>query len=96
MKKSDLIEAVTQSMKVMHDRAVSKKDVEALLESVGEVTKNALKDGGEVTLPGLGKLSTTQRAARSGRNPQTGAVIEIPAATVAKFTATKALKEALN
>lgn len=96
MKKSDLIEAVTQSMKVMHDRAVSKKDVEALLESVGEVTKNALKGGGEVTLPGLGKLSTTQRAARSGRNPQTGAVIEIPAATVAKFTATKALKEALN
>ena len=96
MKKSDLIEAVTQKMKVVHDRAVSKKDVEALLESVGEVTKNALKGGGEITLPGLGKFSLSQRAARTGRNPQTGEPIDIPATTVAKFTPAKALKDTLK
>lgn len=92
MKKSELINAIAHAS----SPAVTKAQVDGVLIALGAVTHQALKSGGEVVIPSLGKLSTTQRAARSGRNPQTGAVIEIPAATVAKFTATKALKEALN
>ncbi|WP_299197935.1 HU family DNA-binding protein [uncultured Amphritea sp.] len=96
MNKAELIEAVTQRMKIHHSRAVSKTDVDNLLESLGHVTTNEIKSGGEVTLPALGKLTVGVRAARTGRNPQTGAAIEIPAAKVAKFKALKSLKDALN
>ncbi|SIS88221.1 HU family DNA-binding protein [Neptunomonas antarctica] len=96
MNKSELIEAVTSKMKIEHDRVVNKADVEALLNSLTSVTKTALVAGDEVTLIGLGKFSTGHRAARTGRNPQTGAPLDIAAATTAKFTPAKALKDALN
>ena len=96
MNKSELIEAVTNKMKIEHDRAVSKADVEALLNSLTSVTTTALQASDEVVLIGLGKFSTGHRAARKGRNPQTGESIEISAATTAKFTPAKALKDALN
>ncbi|WP_293266766.1 HU family DNA-binding protein [Neptunomonas sp.] len=96
MKKSELIEAVAQKMKIEHDRAVNKADVEALLDSLTSVTAAALQTGDEVVLIGLGKFSTGHRAARTGRNPQTGEPLKISAATTAKFTPAKALKDALN
>lgn len=96
MNKSELIEAVTNKMKIEHNRAVNKADVEALLNSLTSVTTAALQTGDEVVLIGLGKFSTGHRAARTGRNPQTGAPLEIAAATTAKFTPAKALKGALN
>lgn len=96
MKKPELVAALTEQMTTTHNRTVSKADVEALLESLATVTIGALKSGDDLTIPFLGKFSTSHRAARKGRHPQTGAEIEIAAATVAKFTPVKVLKEALN
>jgi DNA-binding protein HU-beta len=96
MRKAELIEAVTKKMKLTHDRAVSKADVEALLDSFTGVVTDTLKIKGEVDLFGFGKFSTSQRAAREGRNPQTGDAITIAASTVAKFRPAKALKDAVN
>jgi DNA-binding protein HU-beta len=96
MNKAQLVDAITATMKVSHDRAVSKADVNAFFESLADISKDVLEMGDEVTLPGLGKLTVTQRAERTGRNPKTGEAITIPAAKAPKFTAAKALKDALN
>ncbi|MGB1238556.1 MAG: HU family DNA-binding protein [Pseudomonadales bacterium] len=96
MNKTQLIDVITRKMKIRHDRAVSNKDVDCLISSFSECVTQALADGDEVSIPGLGKFSTTERAGRDGRNPQTGEPIKIAPATVAKFTPAKALKEALN
>jgi len=72
-----------------------KKVVESVLKCTGEEAQAALKNGDEVTLPGLGKLSVNKRAARTGRNPATGAEIDIPAKNVPKFSAAKSLKDAV-
>jgi len=74
---------------------ISKKDIESVLKATGEVVTEQLKAGGEVTLPGLGKLSTKEKAARTGRNPATGEEIQIAAKTVPHFSASKALKDAV-
>jgi nucleoid DNA-binding protein len=75
---------------------MSKKDVETVIDSMTEeVTKN-LKNGDKVTLTGFGTFRVSKRAAREGINPQTKAKIQIPAMTVPKFTAGKALKEAVK
>ncbi len=55
-----------------------------------------MKDGQEVRLPGFGTFKVSKRAERKARNPQTGAEMTLPASRVPKFTAAKALKEALN
>lgn len=73
----------------------TKKDVDTLLNHLGMAVTHALKTGDEVTLPGLGKLSVKTRAARKGRNPSTGAEMDIPAKRVPHFGAAKALKDAL-
>ncbi len=96
MKKTELIETVMQKMKFTHDRAVSKADVNALLDSLGDVCSEALQTTGEFTLQGIGKLKVSARASRTGRNPQTGAQIDIAAKRVVKFSTTKTLDEALN
>lgn len=96
MKKADLVNAIANEMKLEHNRAVSNTDVEALLASFTQVVTNELAQGGEVSVPGLGKFSTKQRAARTGRNPQTGEPLEIAAATLPAFTAAKALKDTVN
>lgn len=95
MTKQDLIERITETMRTRYDRTVSKTDVAALLDALGDVTTSQLKDGGEVPLPGLGKLAVKAKAARTGRNPKTGEAIQIPAKRVPGFTATKPLKDAL-
>lgn len=89
MNKAELIATLSE-------RAMCPKGhVEAVIDSLGLVTKEALSNGDEVTLPGLGKFTVTERAARTGRNPQTGAEIEIAARRVPKFSASKALKDAV-
>ena len=77
------------------DADVSKAKAAAVLSSVLESITDALSEGDKVTFVGFGTFSTSDRAARTGRNPQTGATIQIPATTVPKFKAGKKLKDAV-
>lgn len=95
MRKADLINAIHDAMKLA-ETPISKTQVEGVLDTFSTVTKDALKNESEITLPGFGKFSTSKRAARTGRNPQTGEPLDIAAATVAKFSPAKGLKDALN
>jgi DNA-binding protein HU-beta len=67
-----------------------------VLEATIELISDELASGGEVALAGFGKFSVSQRAARQGRNPSTGATIDIAASNAAKFSAASALKSRLN
>ncbi len=87
MTKADLIE------KVAKDAKVSKADAGRVLNSVLDSMTGALAKGDTVTLVGFGTFSVTKRAARKGRNPQTGAVINIAASKAPRFKAGKALKD---
>ena len=74
----------------------TKKEAEAAVNTIfGAITK-ALKKGNKVTLIGFGTFSVTKRAARKGRNPQTGKEIKLPAKKVPKFTPGKGLKAAIK
>lgn len=95
MNKAELIEALVQKMKVTHDRAVSKADATAFLDSFIDTVTKEVKNS-EITLTGFGKFSVSERPARKGRNPSTGAEINIPASIQPKFTPGKLLKEAVN
>jgi len=75
---------------------LSKKDVEAVIEGFIEMVTKSIKGGNKVTLTGFGTFKLSNRAAREGINPQTKAKIQIPAMSVPKFTAGKALKEAVR
>jgi nucleoid DNA-binding protein len=75
---------------------LSKKDVEAVIEALEEKITQEISSGNKVTLTGFGTFKVSNRAAREGINPQTKAKIQIPAMTVPKFTAGKALKEAVK
>ena len=90
MNKNELITAVAAGS------GLSKTDAGSAVDSVFEAISNALKGGDEVRLVGFGTFSVKHRAARSGRNPQTGATIEIAASNVPSFKAGKALKDAVN
>lgn len=72
-----------------------RKDVAKFLELLATVAYEQTKNSGEFTLPGIGKLVKKHRAARMGRNPATGAQIQIPAKTVVKFRVAKAAKDAI-
>ena len=85
MNKSDLID------KIAHDAKLTKVQAAAALDSFMAATQGALKKGDKLILVGFGTFSVTKRAARNGRNPQTGAVIKIKAKKVAKFKAGKEL-----
>lgn len=74
---------------------LSKAQAERVLQALVSITTAELKNGNEALLPGIGKLRVTDRAARTGRNPQTGASVEIPASKAVKFKATSSLKDAL-
>lgn len=89
MNKGELIEAIAK------DADLTKAQAQAALDSVVKHVKKTLKKNGKVTLVGFGTFSATKRAARTGRNPQTGQPIRIPARKVPKFTAGKALKDAI-
>ncbi len=74
---------------------MSKKDVGGFLDAMTEMAYKEVKKSGVFVVPGLGKLVKVQRKARQGRNPATGATINIPAKTVVKFRVAKAAKEAV-
>lgn len=96
MNKADLVNSIQSQMQLNDNRTVSKTDVESLLNSLATTIQDELQNGGEVVLSGIGKFSTGDRAARTGRNPQTGAAIEIAACKGVKFKPLKALKDAVN
>ena len=75
---------------------LSKKDVEAVIDNMIDVVTKSIKGGSKVTLTGFGTFKVSKRAAREGINPQTKEKLHIPAMTVPKFTAGKALKEAVR
>jgi DNA-binding protein HU-beta len=90
MNKSQLIE------KISIGADISKAAAERALNSFIEAVTDEIKTGEQVALVGFGTFSVSDRAARTGRNPQTGATIEIAAAKVPKFKPGKALKDACN
>ncbi|RMT07032.1 hypothetical protein ALP53_200008 [Pseudomonas savastanoi pv. phaseolicola] len=66
------------------------------LEQLGQIVADQLESGAEITLPGIGKLKVAERPARTGRNPSTGASIEIAAKKAVKFVSAKVLNDAIN
>jgi len=90
MNKAELIDAIASEIDV--SKAVAGAALDAFINTVTKV----LKKKGEVRLVGFGTFATAKRKATTGRNPQTGAAIKIPASIQPKFKAGKALKEALN
>jgi DNA-binding protein HU-beta len=90
MNKSELIEHIADQSDI------SKAAAARALASIQDAVVKSLKKGDTVTLVGFGSFSVGKRAARTGRNPRTGAAIKIKAAKVPKFKPGKALKEALN
>ncbi len=90
MNKTELVESVAESADL--SKAAAGKAVDAF---IGAVT-GALKNGDQVTIVGFGTFLVRERAARVGRNPQTGAEIQIKAAKVPAFKPGKALKDAVN
>jgi len=87
MNKSDLINSVAEKSEL------TKKDATKAVDAVLETIMDTLKDGEKVQLIGFGTFEVRDRAARKGRNPQTGAEIQIPASKVPAFKAGKALKD---
>lgn len=90
MTKSDLIE------KIASGTGLTKADAGKTLDATLDAIKGALKKNQKVTLVGFGTFSVTKRKARKGRNPRTGEEIKIKASKTPKFTAGKALKDAIN
>ena len=88
--KAELIAAVAEKADL------SAKDAGAALDALIDEITSALKKGERVAIAGFGTFSVGSRAARQGRNPQTGATIQIPASKSAKFKAGKALKDAIQ
>lgn len=90
MNKNELIEHIAKKAEI--SKAAAGRSVDALIGAV----RTTLKKGGSVTLVGFGTFAVGKRAARTGRNPRTGAVIKIKKANVPKFRPGKALKDAIN
>jgi DNA-binding protein HU-beta len=90
MNKGELIDTVSSQTGLA--KAEATRAVDAVLESI----TGALKSGDTVAIVGFGTFVVKARAARNGRNPQTGATIQIPASKVPGFKAGKALKDAVN
>ncbi len=82
--------------KIVEDASITKAAAEKALKSLVETVSETLAKGENLTLVGFGTFSVAQREARKGRNPQTGAEINIAASKVPKFKPGKALKEALQ
>lgn len=88
MNKHDLIVTVADTAEITQKLAAR------VLDALALTVTNAVADGEEVAIPGLCKIKTEKRAARAGRNPITGAAIEIPAKTVVKIKPSKDLSDA--
>ena len=90
MNKTELIAAIAEQAEI------SKKDAEKALKAFVDVVTEQLKEGEKVQLVGFGTFEVSKRAAREGRNPQTGKTMKIAACKAPKFKAGKALKDAVN
>ena len=90
MNKSELIAAVAEKT------SVATKEADAVVAAVFETIQTTIAKGDDVRLVGFGTFGVSHRAASKGRNPSTGAEIDLPARNVAKFTAGKGLKDAVN
>ncbi len=90
MNKTELVAAVAEQAEL------SKKDAEKALKAFVDVVTDELKKGDKVQLVGFGTFEVSERAAREGRNPQTGKTMKISACKAPKFKAGKALKDAVN
>jgi len=87
----------TELVNSMAEKAgLSKADTEKVLKAFVDSVTDALQQNDKISLVGFGTFSVGERAARTGKNPQTGAALQIPAAKVPKFKAGKALKDAVN
>lgn len=82
--------------KLAESTGMTKADAQKALDVVISIITDELKDGGSVTLTGFGSFSVAERKARTGRNPQTGESIDIPAARVPKFKSGKLLKDSVG
>ena len=90
MNKTELIAAMADQS------GLPKKDVEKVLKAFTDVVSEELKNDGKVQLVGFGTFEVSKRAAREGRNPQSGEVMKIAASKAPKFKAGKALKDLIN
>jgi len=90
MNKAQLIDAIAG------DSGLTKADAKKALDAFINVTGDALKSGDRVALVGFGSFGVSERSARTGRNPQTGAEIQIPAKKVVKFKAGSELTDSIN
>lgn len=90
MKKAELVAAIAEKTEL------SKKDAEKAVKAFTEVVEEELKKGGKIQLVGFGTFEVSERAAREGRNPQTGETMTIAASKAPKFKAGKALKDLVN
>lgn len=88
--KNDIIDAVASEIEV------SKKDAKRVVDTVFEEIEAELADGGQVSIAGFGKFEVRDRAARTGRNPQTGEELEIPASKAPAFRPGKALRDSVK
>ena len=90
MNKTELVAAIAENAEI------SKKDAEKALKAFADVVASDLKKGEKVQLVGFGTFEVSERAAREGRNPQTGETMTLAACKAPKFKAGKALKDAVN
>ena len=90
MNKTELVAAMAEKAEI------SKKDAEKALKAFTEVVAGELKNDGKIQLVGFGTFEVSHRAAREGRNPQSGKVMKIAASKAPKFKAGKALKDTVN
>ncbi|MBO3275450.1 HU family DNA-binding protein [Pseudomonas schmalbachii] len=88
--KDQLVRDISESLDL------TQASVRGVFEQLAQIAQDSLENDGELTLPGIGKLKVTERAARSGRNPQTGKTIQIAAKKVVRFVPAKALTDSLN
>ena len=90
MNKTELVEQIAAKADL------SRRDAEQAVDAAIRTIEEQLARGGEITLTGFGKFSVSSRGARTGRNPQTGAPIEIKASRVPRFSAGSKLKQVVN
>lgn len=90
MNKTELVAAIAEQAEI------SKKDAEKALKAFTDVVAEELKKGEKIQLVGFGTFEVSERAAREGRNPQTGEAMAIAASKTPKFKAGKALKDSIN
>ena len=90
MNKTELVATIAEKVEI------SKKDAERALNAFTDTVSDALREGDKIQLVGFGTFEVSERAERTGRNPQSGETMVIPASKIPKFKAGKALKDAIN